>query len=115
MTDVSKIDGVRDPKSRGFLAVNIICDLKNKANKRQIPWGLENIDAYYLIIGRCNYCGFNPEWPKARCGVDRVDNFKGYTRENVVSCCYTCNTAKGTKTKDEFKAWVIAIASHFIK
>lgn len=115
VTEVSKIDKIRDPNSRGFLAVNIIGDIRNKARKRQIPWDLENIEAYNLIISKCHYCGLDPKWPIARSGIDRVDNFKGYTKENVVACCYTCNTAKGIKTQVEFKEWVIAISNHFLK
>lgn len=113
LTDVSKLDGIRDPKSRGFLATNVISDIKIKARKRQIPWDLNNIDAYKLIIGECHYCGFKANWPETRCGLDRVDNFKGYSKDNVVSCCFTCNSAKGSKTQDEFKLWVISVFNNF--
>lgn len=41
----------------------------------------------------CHYCGgFNQK--QDFCGVDRVNNEKGYEIENVVPCCSTCNSFK---------------------
>jgi hypothetical protein len=31
-------------------------------------------------------------------GIDRLDNSKGYEKDNCVSCCTHCNTIKGTIT-----------------
>lgn len=45
----------------------------------------------------CYYCGENLDAIR----LDRVDNSKGYTRENVVSCCPKCNFAKGHKLSPE--------------
>ena len=39
-------------------------------------------------------------------GLDRVDNEKGYTPDNVVACCPICNDAKRRMTRDEFLAWL---------
>ena len=33
-------------------------------------------------------------------GIDRVDNSKGYTLNNILVCCYDCNTKKGAITKE---------------
>ena len=58
----------------------------------------------------CYYCGTAPIYSKGygvyMTGVDRVDNTKGYTDENVVPCCKTCNIMKGTMTKDDFIAHI---------
>jgi hypothetical protein len=35
-------------------------------------------------------------------GLDRVDNTKGHTIDNVVPCCHSCNKAKADKTQEEF-------------
>jgi hypothetical protein len=35
-------------------------------------------------------------------GLDRVDRSKGHTSDNVVSCCWDCNRAKGDMTKEDF-------------
>lgn len=50
----------------------------------------------------CYYCGGHIE----TIGLDRIDNTKGYTASNVVSCCSVCNVAKGQMTQKEFKCWV---------
>ena len=38
----------------------------------------------------CFYCGDTED-----VGLDRIDNSKGHTKDNVVPCCYSCNTARG--------------------
>ena len=35
-------------------------------------------------------------------GLDRVDNEKGYSIDNVVTCCEQCNVAKSTQTYEDF-------------
>jgi len=57
----------------------------------------------YLTSGICYYCGKQPN-QKIRGfrlgdiyfynGIDRVDNERGYTIDNCVSCCKRCNTIK---------------------
>lgn len=42
-------------------------------------------------------------------GIDRIDNKLGYTENNAVSCCGTCNHAKAQLTYDEFIRMVIKI------
>ena len=46
----------------------------------------------------CYYCGKSI----SSIGLDRIDSTKGYTTDNIVSCCSTCNTAKSTLTQLEF-------------
>ena len=46
----------------------------------------------------CYYCGSIIE----TVGVDRVDNNKGYTLDNVVPCCSKCNYMKNSNTEKEF-------------
>ena len=77
-----------------------------------------------LSKGSCKYCGL--EYSKEiedrlnerkkskrlsdhilKCnGIDRVDNKKGYVKDNCVSCCKYCNFAKHTLTEDEFYKWI---------
>lgn len=48
-------------------------------------------------------------------GLDRVDSSKGYTIDNVVPCCATCNTAKNKMTQKEFKEWIKTVYENYVK
>ncbi len=104
----SKLGGVKDegPGKRGSKAVNIINDIKYKAIQRGKKWELSHEQAFTLIISSCTYCSFTPNWPENRVGIDRVFNDDGYHIDNCVPCCFTCNSAKGSLTLEEFSAWV---------
>ena len=39
-------------------------------------------------------------------GIDRVDSSKGYTKENSVTCCKHCNTAKNIMSDISFYKWI---------
>jgi hypothetical protein len=105
-TELTKLDSTPDTKNRGYLAVNVVNDLKYKARQRGIEWTLTPIEAYKLIIADCLYCGEPSGWPITRNGIDRVDNHKGYHNDNCVTCCSSCNSAKGDKTLEEFILWI---------
>ena len=55
----------------------------------------------------CFYCNTDIQ----TIGLDRVDNFKGYTIDNIVSCCTDCNTMKMSKNKNEFIQKCITISN----
>ena len=38
--------------------------------------------------------------------IDRIDSNLIYSKENTVSCCKNCNTAKSIMTQDEFYKWI---------
>lgn len=107
-TDLSKMDSTPDrgKDKRGTLANNTVNDIKYKARKRGIPWELTNIEAYEFIIADCHWCGIESDWPNKRNGIDRLDNTKGYTKRNCTTACFTCNSAKGSKTGNEFLKWL---------
>jgi len=72
----------------------------------------------------CAYCGIEPRQCHSAGrlsddytynGVDRVDNSKGYTEENVVPCCKTCNIAKNNMPLGDFLAWVERVYRHSIE
>jgi hypothetical protein len=99
---------------RGFLYINIINDIKYKALQRGKSWELSHKDAFALIRNECLYCGFTPDWPANRVGIDRVDNLIGYTIDNCVSCCFTCNSAKGDKSLEQFINWIKRVHSRIV-
>lgn len=115
LSELSKLDSTPDPKRRGYLAVNLINDMKYKAVQRGKEWSLSNMEAYKLIISKCHYCGLEPNWPTSRVGIDRVENNKGYQLLNCVPCCFTCNSAKGELTREQFLNWIRKIHNHLIK
>lgn len=101
--------------------------LKCRAKKKELDFNLDIDDVKRLSHDNCVYCGNPPILVKtvvdnrnkekiqaqlAINGIDRVDNNKGYTKDNSVSCCNGCNIAKGTLTVDEFKVNIIRIFNH---
>lgn len=67
-----------------------------------------------LIKQNCTYCGAEPsnaihyirKSSKDKLfyynGLDRVDNSKPHTKDNVVPCCFICNRSKRERSKEDF-------------
>lgn len=105
--------------------------------KRNRQKGFKDIFSfdYYrkIAIGKCYYCGAEPsrvlldrEHSRGKDiytssttvivnGIDRKDSEKGYTEDNSVACCPTCNFAKHTLSEQEFKEWIIRIYKNYIE
>lgn len=62
---------------------------KSRAKQKGLQFNLTKVQFNHLLKQKCHYCGAD----HANC-VDRVFNQYGYSPENVVSCCWTCNRAK---------------------
>ena len=91
------------------------------AQYRNLSFELNQEDFKTLISGNCFYCGIIPLQvvkSKYGCGdliyngIDRVDSSIGYTTENVVSCCGTCNVAKMAMSKEDFLSWIERVYKH---
>jgi len=90
----------------------LVYAMKGSAKKRGHKWQLTREQVRHLTKQPCYYCGVEPSQihqyrrsePYVYNGLDRVDNTKGYTIDNVVPCCFTCNTAKSTLAVSEFKS-----------
>lgn len=99
------------------------------AQQRDLAFAL-TIDDFRELTGReCHYCGVRPslEFANGRRedgsprgnggytynGLDRVDTSMGYTLDNVVPCCFQCNTAKFTSTLQEFAYRTKRIYEHW--
>lgn len=66
---------------------------KGLKNDLELNWVRE------FVKQPCIYCGDTED-----IGLDRIDNTKGHTKDNVVPCCYTCNTARSKNfTHEEMK------------
>ena len=71
---------------------------KDGANKRGIKWELTFEQFMIFWQKPCYYCGDEIK----TIGLDRIDNTKGYSIDNVVSCCSICNYMKLNNSQDEF-------------
>jgi hypothetical protein len=94
---------------------------KKGAEKRNIVFELTKKQFLELTQGICFYCGKSPEsiiiGKRANGayiynGIDRIDSSKGYTVENVVSCCGRCNKAKLTYNQEDFFEWIKTVHSN---
>lgn len=73
-----------------------IKDLKNFGVdiKLDTDWFIENV-----LKSKCTYCD-----DTSNLGCDRIYNTKPHTKENVIPCCYICNTSRNNHfTVEEFK------------
>lgn len=88
---------------------------KSSAKRRGYCFSLTEEWFVHLIGLPCIYCGVKPtdrkdyhrkgRWVKAN-GIDRVDNTKGYTKNNCVTCCDICNNSKSTLSVEQWKEWI---------
>ena len=83
---------------------------RSKRNRTEgRDWNLNFDDWNRLTLLPCHYCGGSP---KARRGLDRVDNNVNYVLENVVPCCWDCNKGKSDKTDAEYITHCMNFAAH---
>jgi hypothetical protein len=92
---------------------------KNNAKNRSIVFDLTKDQFRVLLQQNCFYCGIEPlQSYKAHVrgngayvynGIDRKDNSKGYSIDNAVSCCKTCNLAKSDLSMDIFIEWIARV------
>ena len=102
----------------------LIRRMKEDTKTHDREWQLTKEQVHHLTEQSCSYCGARPTQTVSTPfntgfyiynGLDRVDNTKGYTIDNVVPCCKTCNFAKGTMTLEEFKSWAINLCEHLVR
>lgn len=87
----------------------LMWDYKIGAKKRNLEYSLTEEQVIILISRPCKYCKISPSQIRNRGkhqliynGIDRIDNTIGYTKDNCVSCCKTCNMMKRDLTVKEF-------------
>jgi 5-methylcytosine-specific restriction endonuclease McrA len=112
------------------LESNAIRDLlhryKAAAEHRKLSFVLSEDEFRALILDNCHYCNTPPaqlcraagrtdqQFRLKYNGIDRVENTKGYETGNVVTCCYSCNKAKGNMSTAEFLAWIRRVYAYSI-
>jgi hypothetical protein len=94
---------------------------KRSARLRNIEWDLSFDYSMKLFKDNCFYCGVEPYRVHIEKrlngdfiynGIDRVDNFLGYHKENCVSCCAFCNRAKCDMEFSGFRDWIKSAYNH---
>lgn len=103
----------RSCSQKGQPYANIYNELKNHRN-RKVEFSI-TFDEFLKIIAKaeCEYCAekliynkHSKNWGKDLTRahqLDRKDNLKGYTYDNVVCCCWDCNRLKSDRyTYEEF-------------
>ncbi len=90
---------------------HVIRGYKGGAKKRNLEFSLTKEQFRELTQQKCFYCGTEPHnichYPQSNGkfiynGIDRIDNTKGYTVDNCITCCYICNQWKRAYTQQEF-------------
>lgn len=113
-------------KARGVepLVKSLFAQYK-RAGRRGYDFALNYEYFKSIILKDCTYCGSSPSNIKKDSrasgdrvlkynGIDRIDNDIGYTVDNTVPCCRSCNIAKHTYTVDKFKELITKIYTNFI-
>jgi hypothetical protein len=97
-------------KKEGTACRSVLSYYRYNARKRGLAWELTEEQFNLIITSPCHYTGvvesnklITPSGETFRYnGVDRLDNSKGYTLANSVSCCKSVNAAKSAMNYDEF-------------
>ena len=106
---------------------SLFSGLKSNAKSRDIQ--VEITKEYFTnkIKENCYYCGDSPivsQFSKTRNrskilvshnGIDRVDSSKGYTIDNIVTCCSICNIMKNKFNEDVFFDKITKIYNNHLK
>ena len=76
----------------------------NNCKRKKISFNLKLSQIINISSMNCYYCGEPPrniKWRRYFCfiyqGIDRMNNKKGYSIDNVVPCCLSCNSIKGDR------------------
>jgi len=93
----------------------VIHEYKKSAKERGYEYKLTEEQFAEITKKDCYYCGAKPSRPSnyqnnngvyIYNGIDRIDNTKGYTIDNVVPCCTRCNYAKKNFGLQDYKDWI---------
>jgi hypothetical protein len=95
---------------------NLFSQYAHSAKKRNLSFELSKIEFKQLTKKPCYYCGREPHriikgqgktsGDYVYNGLDRVNNDIGYNIDNIVSCCFDCNSGKRTLSQQDFFAHI---------
>lgn len=87
--------------------IRVFNKYKKRAKSTDKEFSLSIQEALKLFKSECFYCGQEPSNIETTNkvvyqGIDRMDNHKGYSIDNVVPCCKQCNYFKHKQSFEEF-------------
>lgn len=102
---------------------SLFLSYKHGAKSRNIDFHLSKDEFLSFLKKNCYYCGIEPSKILRRNrshgkieilynGIDRKDNTIGYTMNNCVTCCKTCNIAKNDMSYEQFSSWAKRLSSN---
>jgi len=84
---------------------------KKSCVKRNLKLNISEPEYTNILTYPCNYCGcFN----QGANGIDRLHSELHYEIDNIVPCCKTCNSLKGTLTLLQFRQKMKNIYNNYI-
>jgi hypothetical protein len=111
LTNLKMIEGQFYPND--FIDVKGVsfAGYRHSANKRNIHFEITNEFFQIKRSERCYLCG-KETTDDHQNGLDRYDNTKGYTEENVRACCWSCNFMKKNYTYEIFMSKLKIMYQH---
>lgn len=98
---------VTNEEKRHRSASRAYTNARGGARGRGVDWNITKEDFCRIRKDPCAYCGEVFLGERTEGGLDRIDNSKGYTPDNLVSCCPTCNFTRGNRfTKEEMLEFI---------
>lgn len=99
---------------------DMVKQMRRRAMGKNIPFDISAEDVremYKQQEGRCFYTGvpFGDIGHDTTMSIDRVNNQRGYTRDNIVLCCIWVNVMKADYPLEEFLSRIKAIANRIPK
>ena len=78
-------------------------ELKSDCNRKKLKTDLTFEEYCDIVSNKCEYCG--SDLAEAGHGLDKKNSELGYTKDNIVPCCWECNRIKtNLLTYEEMKA-----------
>lgn len=101
------------PEGEAMLT-HLLAQYRMGARRRNIQFDLSMEHFRELIVQDCRYCGSAPVLREVSSlnggfvgnGIDRIDNEAGYTHDNCVPCCKTCNIGKGAMSHADWISYL---------
>ena len=84
----------------------------DSAARRNIEFNISVEEFTEVVTKPCYYCKKYDETEVL--GIDRIDSFKGYVKDNILPACEICNTMKKQLTMKEFANHITLLYTNFV-